>query len=40
MERRQIDPATRMAAVGEGLPGESSMGYEQVNQGENLGKAA
>jgi hypothetical protein len=32
MERRKIDPETMMAAVGEGLHGESSMEYEQLNQ--------
>jgi|WetSurMetagenome_2_1015567.scaffolds.fasta_scaffold396247_2 hypothetical protein len=40
MERRQIDPETRMAAVGEGLSGENWTGFEQVNQGENLRNAA
>ena len=40
MKRRKIDPETRMAAVVEGLRGESSMEYEQLNQEENLGRAA
>ena len=39
MKRRKIDPETRMAAVVEGLCGERSMEYEQLNQEENLGKA-
>ncbi len=40
MKRRKIEAETRMAAVVEGHCGESSMEYEQLDQGEHLGKAA